>query len=83
MEKFTIELYAINDILDVFPEGTLNEDAFYDHLNVSFGDATLTVVKGSKVALALYDSYEGKEDDRGPIFAQLPILTDALVALDG
>jgi hypothetical protein len=82
----TFVAYEWYDLLSLFPEG------FEDHVRrVSggddYGDAEATLIKGTRAERILYDAWDSwrgaEEHSRREVFARLPSLINALVALDG
>jgi hypothetical protein len=85
----TFVAYEWNDLLSVFP------DDFADHAyetletsgKVTFGDAEHTLIKGTRAERILYDAWDdwdgAEEHSRREVFARLPSLINALVALNG
>ena len=77
-----------DDLVALFPEdfAEVASDAFYDY-EVSFGDAEYTIFKGTLAERILFDAWDAwdgaEEHDRNEVFARLPSLINALVALRG
>jgi hypothetical protein len=84
----TFVAYEWYDLLSLFPEGF--EDHARERMNnkgPSYGDAEATLIKGTRAERILYDAWDSwdgaEEHNRREVFARLPSLIDALVALDG
>jgi hypothetical protein len=84
-----IPAYMWDDIVDLFPEDFANvaSDALGDSDMDAFGDAEYTIIKGTLATRILFDAWDGwdgaEEHDRNEVFARLPSLINALVALRG
>jgi hypothetical protein len=84
-----IPAYMWDDIVDLFPEDFAEEanDTIGNSNKVSFGDAEYTLIKGTLALRILYDAWSmwngSEEHDRNEVFARLPSLVNALVALRG
>jgi hypothetical protein len=85
----TFQAYMWDDLVALFPEDFAEEanEAIGNSNKVSFGDAEYTLIKGTLALRILYDAWEDYDgadsDDVGKVFARLPSLVNALVALRG
>ena len=84
-----IPAYMWDDLVALFPEdfAEVANTALGDTDRVSFGDAEYTIIQGIHAERILYyawDTWDGAEEhDRNEVFARLPSLINALVALRG
>lgn len=87
----TIEVYYLDDILSVFPDGfeTDFHENFLQASDISYGDAEYTLVRGAVIDRLLHDcwdegDYESTLSMRD-VWNQLPVLFDGevLVAISG
>ena len=85
----TFVAYEWNDLLRALPDDFA--DLAYEVLGasskVTFGDAEHTLIKGTLAMRILFDAWDewdgAEEHDRNEVFARLPSLINALVALNG
>ena len=83
----TYVAYEWYDLLRLFPEGFEDHACErMDETGPSYGDAEATLIEGTLAERILYDAWDSwdgaEEHSRLEVFARLPALVDALVAIE-